>query len=270
MDQFLNQLERRFGSWAVPGLIRYLAIMFAGFYLLSAIFPNLWLMMDFDFAKILKGEVWRIVTFIFAPHAAGFTMIGLLFCFFGMMLSFIFSDTLEAQWGVFRTNLYVVAGYLSTLLAACILAWLYNYKPMLPGVYLGMSVFFAFATYNPRFTLMLFFIIPTPIWIIAAITGVFLCLNIVGGFFIGQSASSVFIMAALANYLAVALPLRFSQARMQRGSAKRRKKFQSSLASEDEPFHKCIVCGATDLTHPDYDFRVGKDGEDYCNEHLPE
>ncbi|MBT8045325.1 MAG: hypothetical protein KJO79_10280 [Verrucomicrobiae bacterium] len=269
MNHFLNKLERKFGSWAVPALIRYLAVMFFGVFLLSAIFPNLYLMMDFDWKKITSGEVWRLVTFIFAPNAGGFSVIGLLFAFFGMMLMFIFSDALEAEWGVFRANFYVLVGYLTALIGAVLLGWLFNYSPRLPGAYLAMSVMFAFATYNPKFTLMLFFVIPTPIWIIAAIVGVFLGLRVVGGLMIGDYASSLFIIAALSNYLCVVVPMRFSQTRIERGSLARRKSFQPDR-SEDEAFHRCDVCGATDITHPEEDFRVGKDGNDYCSKHLPD
>ena len=66
----------------------------------------------------------------------------------------------------------------------------------------------------------------------------------------------------------IAVPMRFSQTRMQRGTMDRRREFQAAV-EDDEAFHRCKVCGATDISHPDYEFRVGKDGEDYCIEHLP-
>ena len=42
-----------------------------------------------------------------------------------------------------------------------------------------------------------------------------------------------------------------------------------TLSSEAEPLHKCAVCGATELTDPNLDFRVARDGEEYCMAHLP-
>ncbi len=221
-------------------------------------------------AKIVSGEVWRLLTFVFAPSAVGFSPIGLLFAFFGMMLMFIFSDALEAQWGVFRTNLYVVAGYVAALAGAVLLGWLFNYSPPLPGAYLALSVMFAFATYNPKFTLMLFFVIPTPIWVIASITGVMIGMGVVTGLMVGAYADSLFTVAALSNYLAVVVPMRFLQSKTERGSLRRRKAFIANQASDDGAFHRCAVCGATDISHPDEDFRVGKDGNDYCSRHLPE
>ncbi|MBV9126518.1 MAG: rhomboid family intramembrane serine protease [Verrucomicrobia bacterium] len=50
---------------------------------------------------------------------------------------------------------------------------------------------------------------------------------------------------------------------------RRRQEFQRSLVSADEPMHRCHVCGATERTAPDTDFRVASDGEEYCEAHLP-
>jgi len=33
--------------------------------------------------------------------------------------------------------------------------------------------------------------------------------------------------------------------------------------------HKCAICGATELSDPNLDFRVARDGEEYCIAHLP-
>lgn len=264
MDQFLNRLERRFGSWAVPGLIRYLAILFVGTYLLGAVFPHLGEILDFNLKQTLAGEFWRPITFVVAHKAASFSPIGAIFLIFMLMLMFIFSDGLETQWGVFRTNLFVLWGYLSALIGAILMELYTGHAPTYPGIYLSMSVFFAFATYNPRFTIMLFMIIPTPIWILAAISGVLVGISLLGG-----GAQALFTIGCLSNYLVVAIPYRFSQTKMNRGNMARRRKFDSAVRTDDEAFHKCCICGATDVSHPDYEFRVGSDGQDYCSKHLP-
>ena len=33
------------------------------------------------------------------------------------------------------------------------------------------------------------------------------------------------------------------------------------------PLHRCVVCGRTEQRHPELDFRVGADGQDYCQDH---
>lgn len=263
-NQFLNTLERRFGSWAVPGIIRYLAITFFGIYLISSFMPNLGPTIDFNLEKTLAGEVWRPFTFILSSHVGEISLIGILFAFFGMMIMMMFSDGLEQQWGVFRTNLFVFWGWLSALIGAVLMETLGGGLPSMPGIYLGMSIFFAFATYNPKFTIMLFLIIPTPIWILAAISGVMVGLSLLAG-----GTQALFTILCLSNYLIVAIPMRFSQVKQQRGAKVRQRKFQVASGSGDDAFNTCAVCGATEISHPEAEFRVGEDGKDYCVEHLP-
>ncbi len=144
MESFLNRLEQRFGGLAMPGLIRYLAVIFFITYLAGAFRPEAGQLMDFDWEKIKEGELWRLVTFAFAPYAgSGFGLFGLLFAFFGMLLSFIFSDGLEEVWGVFRTNLFILWGYLSALLGVGLCQWFFGLSVPGSGVFLGMSVLFA-------------------------------------------------------------------------------------------------------------------------------
>ena len=264
-DRFLNILERRFGSWAVPGLIRYLAVAFFAVYLMSGIIPNLGPTINFNWERILAGEIWRPFTFILASSTGGLSAIGVLFAFFGMMIMFMFSDGLEQQWGVFRTNLYVFWGWLSALIGAVAIELLGASSHPMPGIYLGMSIFFAFATYNPRFTIMLFMVIPTPIWILAAISGVMVGFSLLAG-----GVQALFTILCLSNYLMVVVPMRLSQSKLERGGRERQKKFRAASGSEDLAFNTCAVCGATEVSHPDTDFRVGQDGKDYCLEHLPE
>jgi hypothetical protein len=48
------------------------------------------------------------------------------------------------------------------------------------------------------------------------------------------------------------------------------KKF-GGASDEKRPFHTCVVCGVTDLSHPDMDFRYCPDCADsagYCTEHI--
>ena len=47
------------------------------------------------------------------------------------------------------------------------------------------------------------------------------------------------------------------------------RRFEESGRDESEPLHKCAVCGATEQTNPELDFRVARNGEEYCVPHLP-
>ncbi len=63
------------------------------------------------------------------------------------------------------------------------------------------------------------------------------------------------------------LPLAFAVVYLQRVLPRR-----AVLASAEElppplPLHLCAVCGRTEQQHPELDFRVGADGQDYCTDH---
>ncbi|MFC5051916.1 hypothetical protein ACFPK9_15035 [Rubritalea spongiae] len=261
----LNQLERQFGSWAIPGLIRYLALLFVGVFLLTAINPAFAETLDFDWSKITDGEWWRLLSFIFAPQIDSLSVFAVIFMIFGTMLMFSFSDGLEQQWGIFRTNLFVYWGILSAMLANILYGAVWDVQFGLSGIYLGASILFAFATYNPKYTIMVFMIIPCPIWILAALAGAPMLLSAITSPFHG-----LFVAICISNYLIIAIPMLLRSSKHRSSTKARRKKFKAYQTSDNQPFHTCHVCGANDISNPEKTFRVGKDGNDYCEEHLPQ
>ncbi|MFC4994221.1 hypothetical protein [Rubritalea tangerina] len=266
MASLLDKLERQFIQWTIPGLIRYLAILFVGVFLLTAVKPEFAATLDFNYAKIQDGEYWRLLTFIFAPQIGSFsTAFAVIFLIFGTMLMFAFSDGLEQQWGVFRTNLFVYWGIASTLAANLIYAIAFETHFPMSGIYLGVSILFAFATYNPRFPLMLMLVIPCPIWVIAALAALPMLYNAIMYPFHGM-----FVALCISNYLIIAIPMLLTSSVRKTGNHQRRKRFTRQFSNKQEAFHTCHACGANDITHPDKEFRVGKDGHDYCSDHLPE
>jgi hypothetical protein len=54
----------------------------------------------------------------------------------------------------------------------------------------------------------------------------------------------------------------------QQRTASRRERFQSSTKTS-EALHRCEICGATEISHPDAEFRVTANGHEFCLEHLP-
>jgi hypothetical protein len=59
------------------------------------------------------------------------------------------------------------------------------------------------------------------------------------------------------------------QARHRHDVSTRRRRFEADSRSRAETLHRCAVCGATELSDPNLDFRVARDGEEYCIAHLP-
>jgi hypothetical protein len=60
-----------------------------------------------------------------------------------------------------------------------------------------------------------------------------------------------------------------SNARHNRDVQKRRLKFAAGSVPVDEPLHRCAVCKRTERDDAELEFRVARDGEEYCVEHLP-
>ena len=78
-----------------------------------------------------------------------------IFAFFAWYLFYLMGNALEGHWGAFRYNLFLLIGYLVTVAVA----FLYPYAAA-TNIFIGGSVFLAFAYLYPDFQLYIFFIIP--------------------------------------------------------------------------------------------------------------
>jgi hypothetical protein len=85
----------------------------------------------------------------------------------------------------------------------------------------------------------------------------------------GPNSYRAGLIAAFINYFIFFGPEIIHQARHRRDVSTRRKRFEADARSPAETLHRCAVCGATELSDPNLDFRVARDGEEYCMAHLP-
>jgi membrane associated rhomboid family serine protease len=251
---FLDKLERRLGFLAVPGLIRIIAVFSALVFILVRLNPEFVKMLVLDPARIRHGEVWRLVTYIFIPQTFSF-----LWIIFALWFLWFIGDGLERAWGPFKLTLYVLVGMIGTTVAA------FFFGSDFSNSMLIASLFFAFARFYPNEIIYAFFILPVKIkwlaWVSAAL--------LLFGFFANSNSYRMALIAALSNYLIFFGPQIVYEARHRQEVSTRRKRFEIQSRSETEPLHKCAVCGATELSDPALDFRVARDGEEYCIAHLP-
>ena len=127
------------------------------------------------------------------------------------------------------------------------------------------SLFYAFARFYPDEVIYVMFILPLKIkWVAWAY-----CLILFIGFFVKTNDYRMAVVAALSNYLIFFGPEIVHDARHRRDVSSRRRRLDASNRSESEPLHKCATCGATELTDATLEFRVARDGEEYCVPHLP-
>lgn len=258
--QFMGKWERKFGWISFPGFLRYYSIFHVLVYLLQIVNPNIGEALDFDREKILTGEVWRVVTFLFASSGSGgIGALGALFLFFMVMIAFMISDALENAWGEFRTSLFYYFGYIGLLAAN----FLYSTPMFGSGFFIYTAAFFAFATLFPKIEFLILFIIPVQIRWLAILYGVFLLIE---AFY--NPAYLGYLALCFANYLLWAgIPALRGQARVVQ-AVQRRKKFQKDSFNHEDAFHRCATCNRTELSDPQLDFRMAMDGKEYCNEHL--
>ena len=63
--KWLDKMELKFGKYAIPNLMYYIIILYALGFVVQVVSPNLYAsFLALDAAAILRGEVWRIFTFI--------------------------------------------------------------------------------------------------------------------------------------------------------------------------------------------------------------
>lgn len=260
---FFNRFERALGRFAIPGLALYLIggqVMFLGFALLGRFDLERILLVP---ALILQGEFWRLFTFAFVPPVSGqLTMVGAVFLAISWYFFHMISQALENYWGLFRFNLFFLLGWALTVAVS----FLTPYQAT-GYSFFAVSVFLAFAFLNPDFELYLFFILPVKIkWFALVMWLGFAYVLVVGGW-----NARLAVLAATGNFLAFFARDIVQRMRTGRQHMQQQVRRSAFRADEDGPRHRCVVCGKTDLTDRQMDFRYcsqcGHD-ECYCADHI--
>ena len=251
---FLDKLERRLGFLAIPGLIRAIVALSVLVFLLVLLNPGFEKFLALNPARILHGEVWRLVTYIFLPQS-----LRPLWLLLALWFLWFVGEGVERAWGAFRLTLYFIVGMIGTTVAAFFFGSNFSNSMLLA------ALFFAFAWFYPDEVIYVFFVLPVKVKWLAWVSAAFLFY----GFAVGPNSYRMAMIAALSNYLIFFGPELFSRARHRRQVTDRRKRFEFQSRADSEPLHRCAICGATELSDPNLEFRVARNGEEYCMEHLP-
>jgi len=257
---WIDRLELKLGRYAIPNLIHYIAGFNALAFILYKINPYFFQLLNLDPELVMQGQVWRLFTYIFIPNLSGFWAIPDYFRLLIYVLYLLFiGNGLEQAWGSFNLNLFYFIGMLGTTIAA------FCFGTSFSNVMLNTSLFFAFARFYPDVLIYLFYILPVKIKWLAWIAAAWLMLQ----FLALSNDYRAALIASLANYFLFFGKEIYSDARLRNRVAGRRAEFKRQSIPDSEALHSCSVCGKTDLSHVELEFRVGKDGRDYCIEHLP-
>jgi len=258
----LTKLERALGRLAVPNLP---LILVAG----QVLFWGLWLMAGFNLERIalrpataLAGEPWRLVTFLFFPASLNTSAMSIVLMAFVWYLFYLMGSALESFWGAFRFNLFIGLGWLLTVGAAFVTPQAYatNY-------YLLLSVLLAFAYLNPDFTLLIFFILPVKIKWLALLQWLLYGYLVV----VGPWPVRLLVIAASGNFLVFFAGDIVAQIRTGRRRVAHQARAAGARRDAAEARHRCRICGKTELTDPQLDFRYCSKcagNQCYCSDHI--
>jgi hypothetical protein len=259
----IDFLEKRLGRFAIPGLGRMILLLNGIVFILNRMAPGFYAQLDLDRDAIFRGEYWRLVTYIFIPDGGSHPI----FVLFALLFFLMIVDGLEQAWGAFRFNLFYLLGVVGTTAAALIFGKSFS------NAILNLSLFLAFARFYPDNVIYFFFILPIRIkwmaWLLAALQMV--------TFVLGDMAVRMAILVSFANFILFFGPEWIADLRHRRSVNDRRRRWEAEKAAagteaaeeENEPLHRCAVCRRSDQSHPELEFRVARDGNDYCLEHLP-
>ncbi|MDE5885641.1 MAG: rhomboid family intramembrane serine protease [Oscillospiraceae bacterium] len=165
--KFLNQMERKYGKFAIPNLMTIIVFGMGLVFLLDSFTGfnpdyeyGLTSLLYFDRDAVLHGQIWRILTFLFLPPDSS-----PFFIVFALYLYWIIGSALEQQWGSFRFNIYYLCGVLGTIISGLITGYATN-------TFLNLSLYLAFAILFPDFEILLLFFIPVKMKYLAMLEGI--------------------------------------------------------------------------------------------------
>ena len=263
MKAFMRWVERycvRHPRFGVENLMRYLIIGNAVVWLLTLMdrTGTVRYFLALNPQMILRGQIWRLVTFVLIPDTGGIW--GLLFLYF----YYFIGTSMEREWGQAKFNMYFLARMVFTLLYA-FLVYLFGGITMSIGAeFIYLSMFFSFATYYPDQRVLFMYIIPIKIkWLAYLDIALFVYEMVVGN--IGTKISIAMALLNFVIFFFGFMRKRVSPAQMHRRAAY--KKAVKKMPSR----HRCAVCGRTEETNPELEFRFCSKcngNYEYCQDHL--
>ncbi len=292
MEKFIDNLERKFGKYAIKNLIKYVLVLYVAGAVIGIINPNIYYnYLCLNMEAILHGQVWRLVTYLIEPY--GFTSFGsggfiinIIFFLFSVNIINMFGQNLEEIWGTFRFNLYFISGWFLNIVAAILLYFVVGSTIYNSGFqYIYWAMFFAFAVYFPDVRFAIMGIIPIKVKWLAYLDGAYLVFQViqylvyaVGYFKNGNSfygamcvSSAVAIVISLLNFFAFFFIYRNRRGMSMKQKRRKRDYIKKTTVNNGAPRHRCAICGRTELDNPDLDFRFCSkcNGNfEYCSEHL--
>ncbi len=273
--RFLNRALDRFcykhPNFGIPNLMRFIVfgnvIVFVLFIMNSQIVG----LLSFSPALILRGQIWRIITFLFVPNTFSplWLLISLYFYYF-------IGNTLEREWGTAKFTIFYFSGTVLTAIFVLIAYLVSGYSYSVYGTYyVNLSMFFAFATLYPNFQVLLFFLIPVKMKWLAYLDAALFLFSILGALLRGNIIAALVPLIAILNYLIYFFDdLSSFLGHTKRYYSRQTLNFKKAAQQKQKQkgyLHKCTVCGRTDTDYPNLEFRYCSRCNGYycyCMDHI--
>lgn len=277
--KFIDKLERKFGRFGIPNLTIYMIICYVIGYALMIVNPGILNWLSLEPAYILRGQVWRLVTWVlYPPSTSGVLWFAIAVLFFYYPIG----TSLERTIGTFKYTLYILSGVIFTILGAFILYFLLGGNVLVGNVfstyYISLSTFLAYAMCYPDMQVLLMFIIPVKMKWMAIFYVVIVVYEMIQYVMAGAWYLVIPIVASLLNFIIFYFGTKdFS--RYNPKEVHRRNEFRRAMepqgrmksGSGSVTKHKCAICGRTELDDPNLEFRFCSrcnGNYEYCQDHL--
>ena len=277
--KFIDKLERKFGRFGIPNLTIYMIVCYVIGYALMIVNPGILNWLSLEPAYILRGQVWRLVTWVlYPPSTSGVLWFAIAVLFFYYPIG----TSLERTIGTFKYTLYILSGVIFTILGAFILYFLLGGNVLVGNVfstyYISLSTFLAYAMCYPDIQVLLMFIIPVKMKWMAIFYVVIVVYEMIQYVMAGAWYLVIPIVASLLNFIIFYFGTKdFS--RYNPKEIHRRNEFRRAMepqgrmksGSGSVTKHKCAICGRTELDDPNLEFRFCSrcnGNYEYCQDHL--
>ena len=277
--KFIDKLERKFGRFGIPNLTIYMIVCYVIGYALMIVNPGILNWLSLEPAYILRGQVWRLVTWVlYPPSTSGVLWFAIAILFFYYPIG----TSLERTIGTFKYTLYILSGVIFTILGAFILYFLLGGNVLVGNVfstyYISLSTFLAYAMCYPDMQVLLMFIIPVKMKWMAIFYVVIVVYEMIQYIMAGAWYLVIPIVASLLNFIIFYFGTKdFS--RYNPKEVHRRNEFRRAMepqgrmksGSGSVTKHKCAICGRTELDDPNLEFRFCSrcnGNYEYCQDHL--
>ena len=163
MNKVFTSMERWFRRHSIRNLMNYIVGGMLIVYLADFLLPSLHLSshLSLNMGLVLRGQIWRLVTFVLLPPNTS-----LFWIIFSLYFYWMIGSALENHWGTARFNMFYFVGIFGNILAAALTGGATN-------TYLNLSLFLAFAAVYPNFELMVFFFLPVKVKYLALLDVLF-------------------------------------------------------------------------------------------------